>query len=390
MNSDEIKRIFKGLGIGSLVGLGGLVVLFCWDLLVGIWNCMCGMIGTSPHEKGVADSTYIFVFSICAGIGLLIGICTALASYFSRKPPKTKTTPTPEPAKKTINTPSTKTNSNPKTNITVPVSKTVDVPVTENINKTQTQSRLDTTSNDKTEKKVIHLRNDNKTLFEKYLSYAKEGGIIYNYYVGKDYVYGIEKGEKAYPKGLKADVSKAIPYLQYASEREYEDAQFLLGLVYSGWYDESYKDEIKATQWIGRAARLEHKDAQYLYANRLLNGDGIDQNKEEAYYWYLESANHGQSDAMMQLCHYYMDKLLEFPEDMTDEEDDEFQEYVWDSFCWARYAAEYDNDEGMYMLGVFYFQGFGGTVDLEKSRKYLDLAVQKGNEDAQQFIDENF
>ena len=89
MNSDEIKRIFKGLGIGSLVGLGGLVVLFCWDLLVGIWNCMCGMIGTSPHEKGVADSTYIFVFSICAGIGLLIGLCTALASYFSRKPPKT-------------------------------------------------------------------------------------------------------------------------------------------------------------------------------------------------------------------------------------------------------------------------------------------------------------
>ena len=42
----------------------------------------------------------------------------------------------------------------------------------------------------------------------------------------------------------------------------------------------------------------------------------------------------------------------------------------------------------MYMLGVFYYKGFGGTVDLELSRKYLDLAVQNGNEDAQQFIDE--
>lgn len=234
------------------------------------------------------------------------------------------------------------------------------------------------------------LSDENGSLFQRYLFYAEQGGIIYNYYVGKDYVYGIEKGSKAFPQGLQADVSKALPFLQYASERECEDAQLLLGLVYLGWYDESYKNETNAAKWLGRAARLGNLNAQFWYADLLWNGIGIEKNEDDAYHWFLESAYNGHSGAMMKLCHYYMDKLLEFPEEMTDEEDDEFQEYVWDSFCWAKYATEYDNAEGMYMLGVFYYQGFGGTVDLELSRKYLDLAVQNGNEDAQQFIDENF
>lgn len=55
------------------------------------------------------------------------------------------------------------------------------------------------------------LSEKNGSLFQRYLFYAEQGGIIYNYYVGKDYVYGIEKGSKAYPQGLQANVSKALP-----------------------------------------------------------------------------------------------------------------------------------------------------------------------------------
>ena len=235
-----------------------------------------------------------------------------------------------------------------------------------------------------------NLADENGYLFQRYLFYAEEGGIIYNYYVGKAYVYGVEKGNKSYPQGLQADLSKAVPFLEYASERECEEAQLLLGLVYLGWYDENYKDEAKAAKWLGRAARLGDRDAQFWYGDLLQEGIGVQQNSEEAYYWFLESGNHGHAGAMTKLCHYYMDKLLEFPEEMTDEEDEEFQEYVWDSFCWAKYAADYGSDEGMYLTGMFYFQGFGGTKDLELSRKYLDLAVQNGNEDAKRFIDEKF
>lgn len=187
-----------------------------------------------------------------------------------------------------------------------------------------------------------NLADENGYLFQRYLFYAEEGGIIYNYYVGKDYLYGIDKGDTSYPDGLEADIQKAIQYLEYAAEREEQDAQLLLGFIYLGWHGEEYKDEKKALKWIERAAKLGEGEAQYLYAEMYQNGTGVEKDPDTAYHWYVESAYNGFDIAMMELCIYYRNKMMEFPEpkEMTKEEIDEFDECLFNSFSWGKCAAD--------------------------------------------------
>lgn len=42
------------------------------------------------------------------------------------------------------------------------------------------------------------------------------------------------------------------------------------------------------------------------------------------------------------------------------------------------------------MTGVAFYKGFGVAQDLDESRKFLEMAVENGNDDAKEFLAENF
>lgn len=228
------------------------------------------------------------------------------------------------------------------------------------------------------------------TVMERNLYYANKGGVLFNYYVGREYAYGIEKGDERHSDGLEPNVDKALHYLTYAAEREIVDAQTLLGIIYMGDLGEEYKNDEEALKWIKRAASAGDSSCQFLLGTMYATGTIVEKNEDLSFNWYLESATRGFDRAMVSLSDYYRDKLLTFPEEMTDEEENLFQDYIWLSYKWNRIAAEYGNAEGMFMTGVAFYKGFGVAQDLDESRKFLEMAVENGNDDAKEFLAENF
>ncbi len=232
--------------------------------------------------------------------------------------------------------------------------------------------------------------NEDGTVMERNIYYANKGGVLFNYYVGREYAYGIEKGNNSHPDGLEPDVNKALHYLTYAAEREIRDAQTLLGLIYMGERGEKYINHQEALKWINRSACAGDSKSQHLLATMYKNGTLVEQDDELAYKWTLESATRGSEASMMDLCDYYRDKLLEFPEEMTPDEENDFYDCIWLSYKWGRIAAEYGEPRGMFMTGVAFFNGFGVSEDKDEAKKFFEMAAENGYEEAKEFLAENY
>lgn len=228
------------------------------------------------------------------------------------------------------------------------------------------------------------------TVMERNLYYANKGGVLFNYYVGRDYAFGVEKGDVVHPDGVEPDVNKALHYLTYAAEREIRDAQTIIGLIFMGEFGDEYINEEESLKWINRAACAGDSKSQHLLATMYRTGSLVEKDDELAYKWTLESATRGSEASMMDLCDYYRDKLTEFPEEMTTEEENEFYDCIWLSYKWGRIAAEYEEPRGMFMTGVAFFNGFGVEEDKEEARKFFEMAAKHGYEEAKEFLAENF
>ena len=226
--------------------------------------------------------------------------------------------------------------------------------------------------------------------FEKWLYYANRGGFLHCYYVGKKLAYGCEEDDYIYPDGLEADIPNAIQYLEYASDHNIHEACFLLGIIYMGSFDSDYANEAEAFKYIKKSAELGNTNAQHLCGVLYETGGAGYVDEDLAYHWYVESAYHSNPRAEVDLSKHYRYKALEYPEDMSDEELDEFWYYVSLSFLWAHLAADDGSDEGMYLTGLHYYDGFGVDENMEKAKEYLIMASENGNEDAQKFLAEKF
>lgn len=228
------------------------------------------------------------------------------------------------------------------------------------------------------------------TVMERNLYYANKGGVLFNYYVGRDYAYGLEKGDAHHPDGIEQDISKALHYLTYAAEREIRDAQTLLGFIYMGMFGDEYKNEEEGYKWIYKSACAGDANSQHLLAMMYTTGTIVEENSDLAYKWTLESATRGSEASMMDLCDYYRDKLLDFPEEMTPDEENEFQDCIWLSYKWGRIAAECGDSRGMFMTGVAFFNGFGVNEDKDEAKKFLEMAAENGHDEAKAFLEENY
>ena len=84
-NEEEWMKVLKYSGYGAAGGAVLCALLFVYSLGAEIWNCMCDCFGDSSTAP-VADegSTYFFVFIICLGIGLMVGLFAAYCDRSER------------------------------------------------------------------------------------------------------------------------------------------------------------------------------------------------------------------------------------------------------------------------------------------------------------------
>jgi TPR repeat protein len=115
-------------------------------------------------------------------------------------------------------------------------------------------------------------------------------------------------------------------------------------------------------------ASLAGKDdavAQYKLARMYRYGEGVAQNKSEAWTWLQRAAEHGNTDAQLEVAMI----MLEGRGVIQDHEG---------GLKWLRNAADGGNPDAQHELGLMYFAGQGVPQDHVKAYVWLNLAAAGG------------
>ena len=224
------------------------------------------------------------------------------------------------------------------------------------------------------------------TSFEEDVYDADHGNYYIATHVGISYHYGIEKGSKEHPMGLEPNLMLAEKYLTLAAERGFLRAQVDLGILYYDSESELF-DKEAGFKWLSLAAKKGDPFSQYVLAFHYNEGEYLPKDEYKAYHWFLESASNGYVGAMSQLASIYHKKAsaLLNKEGFSEEDKKESWENAKLSFKWYKKAADSDDAEAMFYVGVYYNAGFGVEKNDAESIKYIDSAIANGVEYAQDF-----
>lgn len=79
-DKDEWIKLLKYTGYGAAVGAGLCVLLFVYEFVAEMWNCMCDCFGGCSEMPEVDSGfTFLFVFLISLAIGLMVGLFSAFS-----------------------------------------------------------------------------------------------------------------------------------------------------------------------------------------------------------------------------------------------------------------------------------------------------------------------
>lgn len=150
-----------------------------------------------------------------------------------------------------------------------------------------------------------------------------------------------------------------------AAESGVAEAQFTLGdmLQYGEGVEQNYEE---ALFWFRKAA-----DQDFLHANNKIglfyeNGWGVPQDYPEAAHWFRRGAELGHSTAQFNIGMHY-ERIGDLDE----------------AIRWYRLAGELGNSTAQFKLGDMYQKGQGVKMDYSEAMKWLTLAAEQGEIDAQ-------
>lgn len=100
------------------------------------------------------------------------------------------------------------------------------------------------------------------------------------------------------------NLKNALKYYSMAAEQNQVEGLISLAMMY-GSGEGTTKDKNKAHELFLRAANLGDSFAQYIAGCDYANGDGVEQNFEEAYKWYWKAAEQGEDHAQVEIADGY-------------------------------------------------------------------------------------
>ena len=132
--------------------------------------------------------------------------------------------------------------------------------------------------------------------------------------------------------------------------------------------DEEYE---QAVEILRKAAKLGGSYAQYLLGYCYFNGQGVEEDEEEAMKWWRVAAENGDDQAMFELAECLYDE-------------DEHEE----AFDWFVKAKDAGNEDAWYYLGWYYFTGEGPVYDEQKAEECFSKVIGEDQADFQRQIGE--
>ena len=164
-------------------------------------------------------------------------------------------------------------------------------------------------------------------------------------------------------------------YLQ-AAEEGHADAQYYMGLAYSGHpsaqsanSEAVTKDHEQAVKWFRKAAEHGGASAQYELGLAYDYGRGVPQDDAEAAKWYRKAAEQGSAGAQCNLGYAH-----EHGKGAT-------QDHV-EAAKWYRKAAEQGDRNAQYNLGLAHAVGRGVAKDDAEAVKWVRMAADQGHAQA--------
>ena len=169
-----------------------------------------------------------------------------------------------------------------------------------------------------------------------------------------------KKGYKAYDKG---NYATALEHFMPLAQNGCMLSQCCLGMMYSdGQGIERNLQE--AFYWQKKSAEQGNMYAQSLIGTMLMIGEGVTKDEEEALYWFTESAERGNPQSQYTLGLLYMLRI-------------------------SRGDTELDWEEGFYWLAVSAEQGYpDAKKSIKKARKFLKRRKKKITDELECYVTE--
>ena len=238
-----------------------------------------------------------------------------------------------------------------------------------------------------------------KKAVECYTIAAEQGLANAQYKLGTCYMYGL---------GIVQDSDKAIEWWKRAAEQEHQDAIYALARSFCGKdKNKNEFDRDKAFALFERAANLGNAEAQCCVGCCYKNGYGTLTDYSKAGMWYNKSAKNGCTRALRHIAMCYedglgveknMEKAIKWYKDAIHQGDKTSMVIMGKIYYYGRsdvninfnkaveyylMAANNEESEGMWRLGVCYQLGHGIAVDANEAVKWYRKSAGKDNSTGQ-------
>lgn len=185
-------------------------------------------------------------------------------------------------------------------------------------------------------------------------------------YKGSDF----EKGQQAY-NSLRRKT--AFGFFEKAARGGHGEAQFYLGMMYQEGDGVDQNSE-EALKWLRQAARKKVADAENFLGVMYADGDGVAEDLPEAARWFRLAADRGHPAAQENLGALYM-QGRGAPKDERE------------GARLFRLAAEQDATSAQITLAELYLAGLGVSKDPVQAAKWFILAGEAGELDVFDYLD---
>ena len=109
--------------------------------------------------------------------------------------------------------------------------------------------------------------------------------------------------------GVPKDAKQGVPYLRQAAEQGSIEGQWVLSTLYEFGRAGLPVDHAESFKWALKAAQRGHMVAQHNVATAYFHGRGVEENLEQARYWYGRAAEQGFAHSEWMMGHIYYEGL---------------------------------------------------------------------------------
>ena len=202
---------------------------------------------------------------------------------------------------------------------------------------------------------------DEQEAFRWYWQAAGQGNVDAQFWLG----YAYDDG-----KGVEQDYEEALKWYRKAAAQGNAAAQNIIGLHKAAAQGNAIAQNIIG---LHKAAAQGDDDAQTSIGDLYYNGNGVEQDYEEAMKWYQKAAAQGNAIAQNRIGNlYYNGNGVK-------------QDYE-EALKWYRKAAAQGNAAAQFNIGYLYHHGQGVTVDYQEAMKWYKKAAAQGDDDAIEYL----